>query len=284
LFSVLYSFWGANYAVFNGDVLRELAAQFLALAEKQRATVPLMIGHRLMGTSLLCTGDMVESRAHYTQALALYDPVEHRLLAARFGQDVGVAILSYRSLALWMLGYPEAALADAEQAVKDARDNGQAATLMYALLHASWTHILNGTYAAANALLAGLVALADQKGASFWKAYEMCFRGLLFSLSRKNSEAIHLIASGIDATRTVHATLAHPWLLSTLAKAHAELGQFDDAWRCSDEAMTAAGKTNDKWFETELNRVAGEIALKSPEPDRAKAEAYFERALAIARA
>jgi hypothetical protein len=49
LFSVLYSFWVANYAAFNGDVMRELAAQFLALAERQGAIVPLMIGHRLMG-------------------------------------------------------------------------------------------------------------------------------------------------------------------------------------------------------------------------------------------
>ena len=36
------------------------------------------------------------------------------------------------------------------------------------------------------------------------------------------------------------------------------------------------------WFEAEVNRIAGEIALLSPEPDAAKAEAYFERALAIA--
>ena len=49
LFSVLYGFWVANYVAFNGDVMRELAAQFLALAEKQRATVPLMVGHRLDG-------------------------------------------------------------------------------------------------------------------------------------------------------------------------------------------------------------------------------------------
>jgi len=32
LFSVLYGLWVANYAAFNGDALRELAAQFLALA------------------------------------------------------------------------------------------------------------------------------------------------------------------------------------------------------------------------------------------------------------
>ena len=60
LFSVLYSFWVARFVAFNGDVMRELAAQFLALAEKQGATVPLMIGHRLMGMSLLNTGDIAE--------------------------------------------------------------------------------------------------------------------------------------------------------------------------------------------------------------------------------
>jgi predicted DNA-binding transcriptional regulator AlpA len=47
-----------NHNAFNGDICCDLAAQFLALAEKRRATVPLMIGHRLMGTSLLFTGDI----------------------------------------------------------------------------------------------------------------------------------------------------------------------------------------------------------------------------------
>jgi predicted ATPase len=65
LFSVLYGFWVANNAAFNGDAMRELAAQFLGLAEKQGTTAPLMIGHRLMGNSLTCTGDIVEGRAHY---------------------------------------------------------------------------------------------------------------------------------------------------------------------------------------------------------------------------
>jgi class 3 adenylate cyclase len=123
LFSVLYGIWGVNFIAFNGDAVRTLAAQFLALAEKQKASVPLMIGHRLMGTSLLFTGDIAESRAHYDRAIALYDPTEHRPLAMRFGQDVGVSILSFRSLALWVLGYPEAALTDTKQAITDgARD------------------------------------------------------------------------------------------------------------------------------------------------------------------
>ena len=89
LFSALYGLWIENFMAFNGDVVRELAAQFLALAEKRGGTVPLMMGHRAMGLSLLCAGDMAEGRAHYDQAIALYDPVAHRPLAARFVRTSG---------------------------------------------------------------------------------------------------------------------------------------------------------------------------------------------------
>jgi predicted ATPase len=39
----------------------------------------------------------------------------------------------------------------------------------------------------------------------------------------------------------------------------------------------------ERWCEAEVNRIAGEIALKSPEPETAKAQAYLERALTVAR-
>ena len=139
LFSVLYGLWVANLVAFNGDVMRELAVQFLTLAEKQSATGPLMIGHRLMGLSLLHTGDIADGRAHLDRAITLYDPAEHRPLATRFGQDVGAATLSWKSLASWLLGYPQAALADAEHALKIAREIGHSATLMYVLNFSAWT-------------------------------------------------------------------------------------------------------------------------------------------------
>jgi hypothetical protein len=58
VFSVLYGLWVPNYVGSNGKVMRELAAQFLALAQKGSATAPLMIGHRIMGISAACTGDI----------------------------------------------------------------------------------------------------------------------------------------------------------------------------------------------------------------------------------
>ena len=284
LFSVLWGFWAASYIAFNGDVARDLAAQFLALAEKQRATVLLMTGHRLMGISLLSRGDIAEGRVHLNRGIALYDPAAHRPLATRFGQDGAVAILSHRSRALWILGFPQVALADTDHVLKDAREIGQAATLLYALFQTSLIEIFCGNYATANMLLDEVVTLAGEKGALFWKTRGMVVKGCVAALTGKPSSAVQLITSGITGFRSTGSTLFMPWYLSSLAKAHAQLDQFDHAWRCIDEAVTAVDRAKEKWCEAEIHRIAGEIALKSPQPDAAKAETYFERALAFARA
>jgi predicted ATPase len=283
LFSVLYGFWYANLAAFNGDVARDLAAQFLALAEKQRATIPLMVGHRILGVSSLCAGDIMDGRAHYDQALALYDAAKHRSLAPRFGQDIRVSILSFRSIALWVLGYPEAALTDVDQVVKDAREIGHAPSLMYALAVTSVTHLLLGNYAAAYAQTDEAVAVAEEKGAPYWRAWGRIVQSCVLALTGKASDAIRQITSGLTAYRSTGATVCLPGWLSELAKTYADLRQFDDAWRCIDEAFAAVNRTKERWWEAEVNRIAGEIALQTTEPNAAKAETYFERALSVAR-
>jgi len=109
-------------------------------------------------------------------------------------------------------------------------------------------------------------------------------QGWLSALTGKAADAVHMITSGLAAWRSMGSTVAIPWFLSHLAKAYAELGQFDDAWSCICEAMTTLETTKEKWLEAEAHRMAGEIARLAPEHDAAKAEAYFERALAVARA
>ena len=283
MFSALYGLWVASLVAFNGDLCRDLAAHFLTLAEKEGATFPLMVGHRLMGTALLGVGDIVQSRLNFERALALYDPDKHRPLATRFGLDVRQAILVYRSWAHWILGYPQAALADAERAIRDAREIGQAPTLLGGLALTGLTHILCGNYSVANAQSDELVALADEKAASLWKAWGVMNQGCVLAATGKAADAVQTIAAGITAWRSTGATYCMPSYLAYFARAHAEIGQFDDAWRCIREATRAVETTKETMFEAEVYRIAGEIALKSPQPDVAKAQAYFERALAVAR-
>ena len=181
-----------------------------------------------------------------------------------------------------MLGYPDAALADVDRALSDAREIGHAATLMFALAHSSSTHMFCGNYTAATAEANELVALADEKGAEFWKPIGMFAQGCVVALADA-AAAVEMISSGITAYRLTGSTVNMPLCFHVLAWSYAQLGKFDDAWRCIDEAMVAIKTAKETMHEAEANRVAGEIALKSPQLDAAKAESYFERALAVAR-
>src|SRR5262249_26013718 len=146
------------------------------------------------------------------------------------GVDTRVSALCYRTIALWMLGYPDAALTDAAQALKDARKIGHAAVLMHALGHTPRTYIQCGSYAAASALANELISLADEKDALFWKAAGIMAQGALFVLTGKAADAVETITSGITAYRCTGATMGMPSTLSILARAYGELGQLEDAW------------------------------------------------------
>jgi predicted ATPase len=103
------------------------------------------------------------------------------------------------------------------------------------------------------------------------------------ALTGKHADAVPAISAGIAAYRLTGATMWLSWYLLHLAIAHAELGQLDDAWRCINEAATTVKTTGEKWCAPEIDRIAGEIALKGPRPDAAKAERYFRSAIEVAR-
>jgi predicted ATPase len=195
-----------------------------------------------------------------------------------------VASLSWRSHALWALGHPQDALADADHALRGAREIGQAATLMFALYFTSRIHIQCGNYAKASAQADELITLADEKGALLWKAAGMLKKGFVLALTGKAADSVHILTSGIAAARSTGSTdLGRPNSLSYLASAYAELGQYDEAWGCISEAMAIIETTKLREWEAETNRIAGEIAMMSGGTGAARAEAYFERALAVSR-
>ena len=269
LLSVLFGVWVANFVAFNGDVLREPAAQFLAIAERQGVSGPIMNGHTMMGNYFAATGDFAQGRAHFDQGIALYDPAAYRPLVTHFAaQDERVGLLSFRSLTLWMLGYPEGALKDAKHALEDAREIGQAATLLLALYWTGLTETSCRNYAAANALSDQLVALANQTRSPAWKVYGMINKGCVSALSGNAAEAIKMITAGLAANRSMGSTLGNPFNLLSLAHAYAELGRCDDAMRCIGEAMTQIEKTKERRHEAEVHRIAGEIAVPTGNPIR----------------
>ena len=200
----------------------------------------------------------------------------------RFGHDVGVAILSCRPLVLWLLGYPDKALLETHRALDAARETGHIPTLLFGLIFNAHTHICCRVHAAAATHLEESIALAQEK-IPLMKHMAAGHLGCVLAETGKASEAINTINAAIAGMHAIGATVWTGSWISRLALAYAQLEKIDDAWRCIGEAITAIESSKERWHEAEVNRIAGEIALVSPESDAAKAEAYFERALVVAR-
>jgi class 3 adenylate cyclase len=96
LFSVLYGNWVASVHSSKADVAREFAAELLALAEKQEATIPLLIGNMVMGSSMVRLGEFAQARVHHNQALARSrgaSPAGDAIWPRRQGNDLVRAVV-----------------------------------------------------------------------------------------------------------------------------------------------------------------------------------------------
>jgi predicted ATPase len=151
---------------------------------------------------------------------------------------------------------------------------------MFSLTTVTVTNILCGKYTTATALAEELVALAEEKSTALFNAWGIIHGGCVSALNGEAAEAIRIIPSGLSASRSTGARYLVPLFLSNLAMAYAELCRYDEASRCIDEVIITLETTKERWFEAEASRVAGEITLRLPMADAAKAQAYFERALA----
>jgi predicted ATPase len=185
-------------------------------------------------------------------------------------------------MALSLLGYPKQSFSDAQRALRTARELNQAAALMNTLTNTSFSYIFCREYGTAAKQLDELVALSDEKGSWYWKAVGMMLKGCVLVTTGNADGGIKMLIDGITRYRSTGAVLFMPLYISVLANAYAQLYQFHDVWRCISDAMTAIESTKETIFEAEVQRMAGEVALASAEPEVAKAETCFQRALAIA--
>ena len=126
LFSVLFGSWLAALRRIRWRRGARARDAIPVTRGKAKGNRPAYVGHRLMGISLAWTGDI--ANAGRTTIRALHFTILPHIVRWRCDLDrtPGCQSCVIRSMALWFLGYPEAALADAEQASREAREIGQA--------------------------------------------------------------------------------------------------------------------------------------------------------------
>lgn len=268
---------------------RELGEQLLALARNAQDPALLVQAHRALGVSLLSLGELDAARAQLEQTLALYDSRQHDSPAFFYRQEPGVLGLAFVALDLWLLGYPDQALARSQAALALAQTLSRPSASAEALIFAADLHLHRREAQPTRELAQAVIALATEHGLPFWLSYGTILLGSAQAAQGRAAEGIEKIQQGLSAYRATGAELWQTHFLALLADAYGRAGQAEAGLNTLAEALAVVDRTQERMYEAELYRLKGELTLLQPSRAgdeagrRGAAEACFLQAITIAR-
>jgi len=285
LFPALWGLWLIH--LLRGELRRayELAEQLLPRAQSACDPALLMYAHLALGNTLLFMGHLLSAREHLELVISLYDPERHRSLAFRYsGNNPGVVGLSTASRILWLLGYPDQALERGNEALALAQGLSQPHSLAFAKVYVGFLHQFRGDVSAAQENAESVIALCTEYGLTNWLALATMFRGWAMAEQGRTQEGIAQIQEALANTRaTGWSENYQPYCLSLLAEACGEAGRLDEGLSALTEALASADEHENRYYESEVHRLKGELLLKQDDSNAAEARNCFERAVEIAR-
>jgi class 3 adenylate cyclase/predicted ATPase len=281
-FSALRGVWNCHLMKAELQTAHALGKQLMRLARRGHDTALLVEVHRALGTTLLFLGELTSARTYLEQGIALYDPLQHRSLALRYGADSGIVCRLYLAWTLWVLGYPDQALLNIHDTLSQARELAHSFTQAFALNHAAMIHMFRREKLVVQEQAEASMAFSTEQRVAQWLAQGTVLRGWALAAQGRGAEGIAQIRAGIVAWRATGAELIQPWNLAQLAEAYQQAGRVTEGLHVIAEALTLVEKTQERWWEGELHRLKGELLLAHIQ-DQREAEACFHHALTVAR-
>jgi predicted ATPase len=284
LFPILFGLW-VFYLVRAAPLqpARELAERLLNIATHQDEPALLLEAHAAYGTSLCHSGDQRAALAHLEAGQALYDPQQHQAHAPLYGQDPGVACLSYGAITLWLLGSPDQALLRAHEAMHLAQQLTSPFSLAYAYFFLSLVHQHRRELPATREHAETLLDLATAHHFPYWIAFGMMLSGWVRAMEGQHEEGMVALHQGLAFCQTIGGTLARTHWLSLLAEVCGRAGQHAAGLTTVEEALTLGDMNGEQHYRAELYRLKGELLLTRSMARTGEAEACFQEALAVAR-
>src|SRR5262249_21375921 len=157
--------------------------------------------------------------------IALYDRQTHRLHALLYGQDPGVACLSYAAHTLWMLGGPDRSLQRSHEALTLAQEVAHPLSLAYALSFAAFLHIFRREWPLGQVRAEATIALAAEQGFAHWWALGTILQGWARVMQNQGEEGMAQMRQGLAALQATGTRGAWPYYLAMLAEAYGHSGQ-----------------------------------------------------------
>ena len=284
LFPVLYGMF--RYYMLQAKYVQanELAAQLVTLSAQSHATDFVVASNRAMGSPLVYEGKHRQAIPYLQNVVAIPPTLELRAEVYRYDVvDPWIVARSYMSWALWLLGQPEVAQTNSDEAVKIAENLDHSFSLTLALSFSQWIHQFNRDVVRTRATAEKALALAQEHGFAFWYGWCRVMRGWAMAQQGEHAQGIIEIEEGLVAWRAQGSELGSHYYYALLAEACLLAKQFDKAAAALDQAEQFARDTGEGFYAPEIPRLRGDLILLQNPAATGDAEACFEQALTLSR-
>jgi serine/threonine protein kinase/tetratricopeptide (TPR) repeat protein len=257
----------------------ELGEELLSQAQ-QRQDPAVIVAHRSVAMPLYSLGEFTQAREHLERIGSLYSSERHRYLTWLYGQEPGMAGRLYLAMTLWVLGYPEQAQAQREEAIRLSREVAHVNSQAYCLYGVAGIHLNRREWAQAREMSEALVALATEQGLALALAWGKTLLGRVMAEEGRTAQGIDQLRRGQQAFLSTGAELWQPWFRFLLAESYQKAGQPHEALAEVNEALTAVEKNEERSAEADLYRLRGELLLTTGAA-ATEAESCFHKAIEV---
>jgi len=284
----LRALWGMwSYRLNRGEqrATRHLAERFSGIAHRAGNPDDVLVGDRLLGTTMHYEGRQREARRYLERFLDLYVAQGNERHMMWVQLDQRLMARCYLARTLLLQGLADEAKRHARVALEDAQALGNALLLCFYLTEVAIPiAVMTGDHDGAARSVSALIELSTKQSVTFWTSYGPCLQAVLLIEQREFLQGATLLSKSLPAFRRTGNTVYYLPLLGSLAEGLAGAGQLGEARSANDEALEESQRDGQAWYLPELLRIKGELLLRDPQvrSDTA-AEACFLEGIETAR-
>jgi predicted ATPase len=252
------------YRLNNGEYQSSLmlAQKFSDLAAKQTVPADLLVGERMIGTSLHYLGNQTDARRHIESALCSYVTSAHRPHLNRYQFDQRVTARATLARILWLQGLPEQAMRSAQSSVEEAQASEHVLSLCNALVQSACpVALFVGDLAAAERSIAMLLEHSGRHGLDLWHLRARGFKGVLLNKAGDAVAGLQLLDTALKELRETKYAGHYLTFAGAFAEALGRTGQMERGLVAIEEALAQSERTEALWCTAELLRIKGDLIL-----------------------
>ncbi|MEM9176886.1 MAG: AAA family ATPase, partial [Myxococcota bacterium] len=261
MFPVLLGLWSLN--LIRGDLAMSsaLGDRLLRLGEGDPDPLVRLQAHRAVGHCLFYSGRLADGAAHLERAVDGYDVAAHQRLDYSIGDDPVVLVHAYRSWSHWFQGYPERAVADAGEALRQGDRLQHSPSFAFALSYGAVLHQLRRDESRAWQWSDQLLEFARDEGMALWIALGEIIHGWTIATGGELEAGITMLERGLDGWAATGSQLGRPYFVSTLAELLGRVGRRREALALMPQVHELIVRTQQTVFFPERHRVEGVLRL-----------------------